>query len=126
MSQSSTLLKVMSILYIIMGVAATVVAILAIIGSAMLVLTNVTAGIMSIVAIVVGCLTGILEFIAGIMGVRGKNLSACNKIGICILILALLGVISSIIANAFDWTSLVGIVLSILYLVGVRQSRVTA
>ena len=59
----------------------------------------------------------ILEFISGILGVRGK-IKGAKGIAITILVMSLISLILSIVMGSFQWTSLIGLVLPILFLIG--------
>ena len=109
-----TLLKVISILFLIFGVFSVITAVAGIIGGGLLA----GAGILAALAVIIGCLGGILEFIAGIKGLQNK-LAQCRTLGMILLVLAVLGLIFS--GFRFTWSNVTAIVLPILYLLGAKK-----
>lgn len=125
MKAPNTLLKVISILFVILGIVGIVLALLvAILGGA--ILASITENLGFGVA-VGGVLTVILvgeavfDLVAGILGVKGK-ITACKVLGFIILIGSVLGALLNI--SLFDSalsiiiTVAVTLILPVLYLVG--------
>ena len=114
-----TLLKVISILFLIFGVFSVITAVAGIIGGGLLAAAGAPgAGILAALAVIIGCLGGILEFIAGIKGLQNK-LAQCRTLGMVLLVLAVLGLIFS--GFRFTWSNVTAIVLPILYLLGANK-----
>jgi hypothetical protein len=130
------LLKTVSILFIIFGAIATIVSIFAVLGSA--VLTSVAAdlggdagaavGGLLMIATIIMLIVSVLELVLGIMGV-GKRSNDPSKAGfyivsgIILCVLALVSLIMSITSGGSWWTSGIGFVLPILYIVGGSMNK---
>ena len=120
------LLKTVSILFIIFGVIATIISLIAVLGSA--VLTSmagiVGAALGGILLVVTILLLGVsvLEFILGIIGLKKcADPTKANYFivsGIILCILSLVSLIIGIVNGSFQYTGLVGFVLPLLYIVG--------
>jgi hypothetical protein len=114
------MLKVVSILFIIFGAIATIVSIVALVGSA--VLTAYTEGLAGIfiVGSIILLLVSVLELIVGIIGL--KKCADPAQAGFFIvtgIVLCVLGLVSMIMTlSSFQVTSLISFVLPILYIVG--------
>ena len=136
MTKRSTMLKVVSILMIIFGVIETFIAtalafsVWVILAAADLAVAEVseilaeygyyfTGPIMAaLVVCVIGC---IFEFVAGILGLTLKDKKTIFIIGCVLLILTFVSLILSFVTESFSWTSIVGFVLPILYMIGARN-----
>lgn len=122
------LLKVTGILFIIGAAIGLITGILGIIGSAALGATvggvegAAFAGVM-VVAIIIALVGCILQLIAGIFGI--KNCDKPEKSTTCIVFGAIILALSiiSIIVAGFQWTSLIGIILPVLYFIGAIQNK---
>ncbi len=119
----SVLLKVVSILYIIFG-GVTVLAVLGLAGG-LGSLLGAAAGAVGVGIAAVGLsslstlLSGVIELAAGIVGLSGR--SALGRVfAWVILILAATGFIAGFVRGGFNWLSLVGVVLPVLYFIGAR------
>ncbi len=80
----------------------------------------------STVLILFAFLPTIFEFVTGILGIANANKP--EKAGICLAfgILVIVLTVVSIISNGFEWTSLTGLVLPVLYLIGAVQNKQAA
>ena len=125
------LLKTVSILFIVFGAIATVISLVGIVGSAALasvggVVGTAVGGIL-LVALVVMMIVSVLELILGIAGLRRSgDPSRANFFitwGIILSILSLIPLLIGAVNGGFQWTSLVGFVLPILYIVGGAMNR---
>ena len=142
------LLKTVSILFIIFGAIATIVAILAMVAVAAL--TAVASGVASefgeaadvvgevassvgglaILASIIAIINSVLMLVFGIVGV-GKKSNDPSKAGfyviagIILCVLALLSIILTLAfsTSGFPWTGLISFVLPILYIVGGSQNK---
>ena len=132
MNKPSVLLKVMSIIFIIFGI-------LSIIGSAIIITGGGVAaafgagalGLLAIAVGAVGIVGGVVMLVGGVLGNKAKNLKTCFTIGIVILVFQIVGLVLGAvqtmnIGGQFSPLSLVGVVLTILYIVGVKQTENTA
>ncbi len=126
-------LKVTGIIYIVFGALALLGALMSFGGSALLAGTGVsgTAAVGAVVG-VLGLLTAVnaaLYLVLGILGV--KNCDAPEKcgvnfvLGVIVLVLVVIGMISTMITVgiAASLTSVVGLVLAIIYLLGAKQNQ---
>ena len=125
MKAPNTLLKVISILFVILGIVGIVLALLvAILGGAILasITENLGFGVAVggvITVILVG--EGVFDLVAGILGLKGK-ITACKVLGFIILIGSVLGALLNV--SLFDSalsiiiTVAVTLILPVLYLVG--------
>ncbi len=118
------LLKVVSILFIIFGAIATIVSLLGVFGSAVLSSVVGAIGGVLLLIMIVALLSSVLHLVLGIIGV-GKRSADPSKAGFYIvsgIILVVLGLISLILGFTSDagtsWSSYVGFVLPILYIIG--------
>jgi hypothetical protein len=127
------LLKTVSILFIIFGAIAAVISLLGVVGSAALTayggVLGAVGGSLLLLSLIVILIVSVLELILGIAGLRrsGDPLKANFFIawGAILSILALVPLVTSAVAGAFQWTSLVGFVLPILYIVGGSMNKRT-
>lgn len=126
-----TLLKVVSILFIIFGAILTVISLLAVIGSAALSsmgdeLGTAFGGILMMMSIIL-LIDGVLELVLGIVGIKNvgdpAKASYFVAVGIILCVLSLIPLVISIINGGFDFTSLIGFVLPILYIVGGSMNK---
>ena len=132
MQKIPTLLKVMSILSIILGALGCLGGVLALVGSLMVgaaagaasgsAVAGVALGGVLVLATLLACVNGILMLVAGIKGIQGK-LDAAWKVGIAVLVLAVLGILSSLLSSGITISSLISLAIPILFLVGVKQAR---
>lgn len=123
MSRASTLLKVTSILFIIFGAYVCIAALVLLFGGAVLLSAGMGgAGALVILATLISCAGGVLELVAGIMGVIGKKIETCRILAIIILAICAINLIFAIAGGSFGISTLIGLVLPILYFIGVQQS----
>ncbi len=123
MSTSSTLLKIMSIV-IIFGIIVLIAGIITATGGVLV--AGVGAGILGAIVILAALLSiveGLLFLLCGVFGIRGSKLGACFIMAVVILIAQVVGFIIGVTSGAPNYLGIVGIVLTILYLIGVRQSQ---
>ena len=130
------LLKVVSILFIIFGAIATIVSIIAVLGSAILTSAaselagevGAAIGGLLLVGTIIMLIVSVLELVLGIVGV-GKRAGDPSKAGYYIvtgIILCVLALVSLILTIANDgswWTNGIGFVLPILYIVGGSMNK---
>ena len=125
------LLKTVSILFIIFGAIAAVISLLGVVGSAALTTVGGVAGTavggILLVALVIMLIVSVLELILGIVGLRRSgDPSRANYFiatGVILAILSLIPLVISATTGAFSWTSLVGFVLPVLYIIGGAMNR---
>ena len=114
------MLKVVSILFIIFGAIATIVSIIAIIGSAVLTAYTVGFGAIFLVGSILLLIVSVLELIIGIIGL--KKCADPSQAGFFIvtgIVLVVLGLVSMFLTiSNFQVTSLISFILPILYIVG--------
>ena len=114
-----TLLKVVSVLFLIFGVFSVLTAVIGILGGGLIAAAGAPGvGVVAAIGVIIGCLGGILEFVAGIKGLQNK-LPQCRALGMILLVLAVLGFIFDGLKLA--WDNIVAIVLPVLYLLGAKQ-----
>lgn len=124
------LLKTVSILFIIFGTIATIISLVAVLGSAALSTAGIAGaafGGILMVASIFMLIAGVLELILGIMGLKrsGEVHRAGFFIttGIILCVITLVPFIITLSTGAFDITSLIGFVLPVLYIVGGSMNR---
>lgn len=125
MKAPNTLLKVISILFIILGIVGIVLALLvAILGGAILASITESLGFgVAVGGVITVILVGeaVFDLVAGILGVKGK-ITACKVLGFIILAGSILGALLNV--SLFDSalsiiiTVVVTLILPVLYLVG--------
>jgi len=125
------LLKVVSILFIIFGVLATIASLLMVIGSAAVTaLGGGAIGGILLISTILLFLVSVLELIIGIIGVgrSGDPTKAGFFIvtGIILCVLALASLIIGIASSGFQWQSCIGFILPILYIVGGAMNKKAA
>ena len=129
------LLKVISILFIIFGAIATIVSLIAVIGSAAL--TSVAGaygaaaiGGILLLATILLLVVSVLEFVLGIVGLKrcGDPTKAGFFIvsGIILCALSLISLIIGLAYGSFQFTGLIGFVLPALYIIGGLQNKKAA
>ncbi len=124
MSTSSTLLKIMSIVFIVFGIIVLIAGIITATGGALV--AGIGAGILGAIVILAALLSimeGLLFLLCGVFGIRGSRLGACFVMAVIILIAQVAGFIMGMASGAPNYLGIVGIVLTILYLIGVKQSQ---
>ena len=123
MQNKSTLLKVVSILMIIFGALAGIIALIALFGSFATMAIGV--GFLTIFPSLLLVASAALELVTGIVGLQAANgngnLKTAKTFAIITLVLAAISLLSSLFGGTFGWSTLTGAVLPILYFVGVRQ-----
>jgi hypothetical protein len=127
------LLKTVSVLFIIFGAIATVISLLGVVGSAALTSMGGVAGValggILLVALIVMLIVSVLELILGIVGLRrsGDPMRANFFItwGIILCVLSLIPLLIGFTSGGFQWTSLVGFILPVLYIVGGAMNKRT-
>ena len=131
MQKVPVLLKVMSILNIVLGAVGCLGGLLALLGSLLIGVTagglggtvaGVAVGGILVIATLISCVNGILMLVAGIQGLRFR-LDASFKLGVVILVLAVLSLLVSLGSGGSLVTGLIGLVIPILFLVGVKQAQ---
>ena len=125
MKAPNTLLKVISILFIILGIVGIVLALLvAILGGAILASITESLGFgVAVGGVMTVILVGeaVFDLVAGILGIKGK-ITACKVLGFIILIGSVLGALLNI--SLFDSalsiviTVAITLILPVLYLIG--------
>ena len=114
-----TLLKVVSVLFIIFGSIATIVSILGLLGGSLV--PGVAGGLMT-AAMVIALILSIFELILGIVGLRRsedpENANFFMVSGVVLCVVALVSMMLS-----FQVTSLIGFVLPILFIIGGAMSK---
>ena len=127
MNKPNTLLKVTSILYIIFSIISGIVVIVGSLGIGALlggVAGNIGAGIaMASFFMVLSLISGVLGLIAGFAGLKAENLKLCKTLGIVLIVLAAIGVVSNLSDGEDIVSALVGLILPILYTVGVLKEN---
>ena len=119
MQKVPVLLKVMSILNIVLGAVGCLGGLLALLGGTV---AGVAVGGILVIATLISCVNGILMLVAGIQGLRFR-LDASFKLGVVILVLAVLSLLVSLGSGGSLVTGLVGLAIPILFLVGVKQAQ---
>jgi peptidoglycan/LPS O-acetylase OafA/YrhL len=119
------LLKVTGILMVIFSSIVLLIAIFGMIalGAMFGALGGSGAATASTLLILLAILPGIFEFVAGILGIVNANKP--EKAGVCLAfgIIVIVLVILSIISNGFEWSSPIGLVLPILFIIGAIKNR---
>lgn len=124
------LLKVVSILFIIFGAIATIVSLLALIGSAAITAYLGDLGIVLILATAIMLIASVLELVLGIVGLKKCSDPAKAGFfivtGIILCVLTLASMIMNIASAGFSAISLIGFVLPVLFIVGGAMNKKTA
>lgn len=128
-AKSSGLLKVMSIIFIVIGIIGIIIGIIGLIG------LGVGGGLMATLGIFTSTVTTatlymilwlaitIAMVVAGFLGYKASKLNVCFIIGILILVLAIISLILSITGGYFTWTTIIPIIIPLLYIYGIKQSQ---
>lgn len=123
--KKSTLLQVVSIIMIVVSAIGLVICIPAFIAAFAFMGSGTGSAILLLLLSLLGVLSAGVELFTGIIGVRaatGKgNFKLCKVVAIIALVLSALDIVFSLIGNSFQWTSLFGLVLPILYFIGIKQ-----
>ena len=127
MNKPNTLLKVVSILYIIFSIISGIIIIVGSLGIGALlggVAGNVGAGMaMAALFMVLSLVSVVLGLIAGFAALKAENLKLCKTLAIVLLVLAALGVVSNLADGENTVSTLISLVLPILYTVGVFKEN---
>lgn len=114
-----TLLKVVSVLFIIFGAIATVVSIIGLVGGSLV--PGMAGGLIS-AAMIITLILSMFELILGIVGLRrSENPENANFFTISGVVLCVAALISMVLS--FQVTSLIGFVLPILYIIGGAMNK---
>ena len=131
MTKRSTLLKVVAIIMIIFA-AIALVALISTIGlvnsmldyvggwEAVELATGYNASFFMF-AEVISIVECVFELICGILGVASKSKGLLEKLGLVLIIIAVVSLIVNIVGGTFTWTTLLGLILPILYFLGAKQ-----
>ncbi len=122
MKKTSSLLKTVSILYIIFGAVVLCYAIVSPIYGLM-VSKKAAAGFDIFLLILTFCLAAIM-LSAGIIGLKSKSFKLRNTMAVLILTLSIISLIFALSAGIVTWLSFANLVLPVLYFMGVRKSDV--
>lgn len=127
-----TLLKVVSILFIVFGAIATIFSIIAIAGAAMLAsvaeeLGGAAVGGLLIVAAIYALVLSVLDIVIGILGVSRSGKVEKAKffinMGVLLCALAAVSMVLGIVNGGFQVISLIGFVLPVLFIIGGLQNK---
>lgn len=121
MSNQSTLLKVVSILYLVF---AGITAIFLVIGlTAALALTALGLDFLYVISLIISVALIVVGIIASINGIKQTDANLCKKLGIIFLAMAVINLIVGFIAAGFNFMSLISLILPVLYLIGANQLK---
>ena len=119
----STLIMVVAILFLVFGILAAI----GLAGIGALLAYAAVGGAVIVLSVILSVLMVVLEIIAGILGIRFcNNLFKADflfKYSVVLLIVAIISLIFGIVTSGVAWTSFVGLVLPILYLVGANMNK---
>ena len=126
MSKPNTLLKVVSIIYIVVEILAAITGIITALGAGLLLgfgFSSSGFGIgMGALILLFTAATVALGLIAGILGLKANNLKACKVFGIILIVLAAIDFLSAMVSGGSGFLmDAAQLVLPILYLVGVSK-----
>ena len=135
MTKPNKLLKVVSILFFIFGIIGVIAGIMIVVGlGALTALFTADAKATVMVIGFSGIITlagAVVELLAGALGMKAKRLGICRVLAIIILVIGVIGVIVNVIIGAAltalggngstMFTSVLSIILPILYFIGVRM-----
>ncbi|MEG1985022.1 MAG: hypothetical protein RSB78_04640 [Oscillospiraceae bacterium] len=128
--QNSTLLKIVSIIMIVLASIFIILGVISLVGIGALVAGTDTSVFVLVLFALLGVVGQAFQIIAGVIGVRvagGKgSIKVCFVLSVIILALAALSFIGSIVDKTFSWTTIVGVILPILYFVGAYQVKTAA
>lgn len=123
MKKPNTLLKVVSILYIVFNIIGGILVIAGSLGLGALIggaAGNVGAGVaLASFFMIFSLISVILGLVAGFAGLKAENLGLCKILGIILIVLAAISTISNLADGEGIISSLIGLILPILYTVGV-------
>lgn len=125
------ILKVVSILFIIFGAIATVISLLAVLGSAALTSMGGDVGLalggILMIATIIALLSSVLDLVLGIVGLKKcgdpSKAGYFIVVGIILCILSLISLVIGITNDGFSVVSLIGFVLPVLYIVGGSMNK---
>lgn len=123
MNRPNTLLKVVSILYIIFNIIGGIMVVAGSLGLGALIggaAGSVGAGVaLTAFFMVFSLISIILGLIAGFAGLKAENLRLCKTLGIILIVLAAISTINNLADGESIISSLIGLILPVLYTVGV-------
>lgn len=126
-STKRTLLKVVSIIFIILGgYEAAVLCIGSLPGLlASLVTLHLGGLILDILSLAFGLIGAVFMLIAGITGLNAANrkgsAKTCRSFAIIILVLSIASLVVSVLSSGLSWTAIAGIILPVLYYIGAKS-----
>lgn len=119
----STLIMVVAILFLVFGIIAAI----GLAGLGALLSYVAFGGAIVVFSMILSIAMVALEIVAGILGIRfHNNLSKSDllfKYSLVLLIVAIISLIFGIATSGAQWTSFVGLVLPILYLIGANMNK---
>lgn len=123
MKKPNTLLKVVSILYIVFNIIGGILIIAGSLGLGALIggaAGSVGAGVaLASFFMIFSLISVILGLVAGFAGLKAENLGLCKILGIILIVLAAISTISNLADGEGIISSLISLILPVLYTVGV-------
>lgn len=122
MKKRSTLLKVISVLLIIFGVISLIgdIALIAV-GDKLASLAQTES--VATGSLVMGIIGAVAEIVAGVVGLQYKSRQNVLIWGCVILVLALINMVMTVVSDGFSASSILGLVIPLLFLWGGYQSN---
>ena len=122
MKKPNTLLKVVSILYIVFNIIGGILVIAGSLGLGALIggaAGSVGAGVALASFFMIFSLISVVLGLVGFAGLKAENLGLCKILGIILIVLAAISTISNLADGESIISSLIGLILPVLYTVGV-------
>lgn len=122
-----TMLKVVSILFIIFGAIAALLSLIAVFGAAVVSAYTEGIGAILLIATILMLIVSVVELVIGIVGLKKcadpSQSGFFIVTGIILCVLSLISLVLSIAGSSFSATGLIGFVLPILYIVGGSMNK---
>ncbi len=119
------LLKTVSLIMIVVSIIGLVIYLMTLLGSGAYMAAGAGSAPLLFILSASAILSCVFELITGIVGLRAANgtgsKKTCKILAIVVLVLSGLSLITSIIGGSFQWSSIFGLALPILYFVGINQ-----
>ncbi len=119
------MLKTVSIIMIVVSIIGVILFLLPLLGSGAYMASGAGSAPFTFLLSAAGLLSCVFQLITGIVGLRAAkgtgSKKVCKILAIVVLVLSAISLITSLIGGTFQWSSVFGLTLPILYFLGINK-----